>query len=68
MNQIMKTYRIETLTNSKAFHGFCGWYEAKGEEEAIADYVEDCHGFELDLNKVAFKIREASPEELAIFA
>ena len=64
----MKTYRIETLTNSKAFAGFCGWYEAKGEEEAIAEYVEDCRKFGLDLNKVAFKIREARPEEVAIFA
>ena len=64
----MKTYRIETLTNSKSFADFCDWYEANSEEEAIAEYKEDCHRYGLDLNKVAFKIREASPEELAIFA
>ena len=64
----METYRIETLTNPKALSGFCDWYEANSEEEAIANYVEDCRRYGLDLNKVAFKIREASEEEMAIFA
>mgnify|MGYP000957824151 CR=1 FL=1 len=64
----MKTYRIETLTNSKAFANFCDWYEAGSEEKAIAEYVEDCRKYGLDLNKLAFKIREASAEEMAIFA
>ena len=38
----MKTYRIETVTHSKAFADFCNWYEANSEDEAMAEYKEDC--------------------------
>jgi len=64
----MKIYRIETITNSKAFADFCDWYEANSEEEAMAEYEEDCHRYGVDLEKASFTIREASEEEIAIFA
>jgi hypothetical protein len=64
----MKTYRIETLTNSKSFADFCDWYEANSEKEAIDEYKEDCHRYGVNLDKASFTIREASEEEMAIFA
>ena len=67
-NKLMKTYRIETITNSKAFADFCDWYDANSAEEAIAEYKEDCHRYGVNLEKASFAIREASGEEVAIFA
>jgi len=64
----MKTYRIETKTNSKTFANFCDWYSAKSEEEAISEYKEDCHRYGVNLDKASFTIREASEKEMAIFA
>jgi hypothetical protein len=64
----MKTYRIETVTNSKTFADFCDWYQADSEEEAIYWYEEDCHRYGVNLEKASFTIREASDKEMAIFA
>ena len=64
----MKTYRIETVTNSKTFADFCDWYQANSEEEAISEYKEDCHRYGVNLEKASFTIRAASDKEMAIFA
>ena len=56
------------MTSSRAFADFCDWYDANSAEEAIAEYKEDCHRYGVNLEKASVAIREASEEEMAIFA